>query len=51
MNAAMVGQKPMRPSSSVQPTHSKVLTTRNGIRRRARSVIAPSRGDTMKISR
>jgi len=51
MKATMVGQKPMRPSSSVQATHSSVLTMRKGMRRRARSVMAPSSGETMKISR
>ncbi len=38
-----------RAMSAVQPQHTSVLVTRNGMRRGARSVMAPSSGDTTKM--
>ena len=49
MNASIVGQYPLRAISTVKPTQSTVETIRNGIRRAARSVIAPSSGETTKM--
>src|SRR5256885_16794333 len=48
-NAIRVPMYPARPNRSVNPTQSNVLTMRNGMRRLARSVIAPSSGETTKI--
>src|SRR6266446_9772050 len=50
MKKRAVQIKPNRASKLVKQTQITVLAIRKGIRRRARSVIAPNRGDAKKIS-
>jgi hypothetical protein len=48
--SASEGTSPTWPMSAVAPTQSSVLPTRNGMRRGARSDIAPSTGESSTIT-
>ena len=49
MKQISVPVKPTEPSSAVSETQMMVLHTRNGMRRRARSVIPPRSGEMTKM--